>query len=100
MFCDLPNDSVTFVIAVNGGIMTTSTSAMSPISSSSDLMNAADSRCVTFIFQLSATIFLRMTRIQALECWQEATHYSITPVPLTLLLLLILCLRAIPGQLR
>ena len=79
MFCDLPNDSVTFVIAVNGGIMTTSTSAMSPISSSSDLMNAADSACVMFIFQLAATIFLRMTRIQELEYWSVGKNQPTTP---------------------
>ena len=67
MFCALPSASVTFAIAVNGGIMTTSTSAMSPISSSSDLMNAADSACVMFIFQLAATIFLRIEKKKTLK---------------------------------
>jgi hypothetical protein len=55
-----PSASVTFTIAVNGGRMTTSTSDTSPISSNSDSTNRADLACIMFIFQLAATIFLRI----------------------------------------
>ena len=61
MFCALPNASVTFAIAVNGGMITTSTSLISPMSrSNNDSTNRADSACVMFIFQLAATIFFLM----------------------------------------
>src|SRR5260370_11200068 len=61
MFCALPNDSVTIAIAVKGGMITTSTSDMSPRSSSNDSTNRPDSACVMFIFQFAAMIFLRMS---------------------------------------
>src|SRR6202171_6779712 len=61
MFCALPSDSVTFAIAVKGGIMTTSTSEISPRSRSNDSTKRADSACVMFIFQFAATIFFLMS---------------------------------------
>ncbi len=57
MFCALPNASLTFAIAVNGGIITTSTSVISPTSRRNDSINRSDSPCVMFIFQLAATNF-------------------------------------------
>jgi len=62
--CALPSASVTFAIAVNGGIITTSTSVISPMSRRrNDSTNRADSACVMFIFQLAAYDFLRMDLI-------------------------------------
>src|SRR2546423_7136667 len=57
MLCDAPSASMTFTSAVNGGMITTSTSVMSPRSSNNISMKRADSACVMFIFQLAATIF-------------------------------------------
>src|SRR5438132_8225121 len=89
MFCALPNDSVTFAIAVKGGMITTSTSDMSPRSSSNDSTNRPASACVMFIFQFAATIFFRITR--AVESWSNGVveywereksllHYAKTPL--------------------
>src|SRR5882762_666132 len=61
MFCALLSDSVTFAIAVKGGMMTTSTSEISPRSRSNDSTKRADSACVMFIFQFAATIVFLMS---------------------------------------
>jgi hypothetical protein len=60
MLCALPNASLTLAIAVNGGMITTSTSLISPTSRRKESTKCADSPCVMFIFQLAAMIFFLM----------------------------------------
>src|SRR5258708_2964428 len=57
MLCDAPSASMTFASPVNGGMITTSPSVLSPRSTNNIPMNRAASACVMFIFQWAATFF-------------------------------------------
>src|SRR4051794_2623693 len=61
-FCTSCSASLAFDSDVNGGTITTSTSADSPISRRKVSMKVAVSVWVMFIFQFAATIFLRGER--------------------------------------